>query len=137
MEGYSTGTSREDTSLIAPLLPPASTPAESSGLIDYAQLATAQKDCPDIERLLKDSSLHTKEFQTEGGSLFCDVSMGWSSLWFSRGVGGLSLRPCTPLLIRAFGLLEGWCQIDLFGPAWQQMASWCCCCQPCIWGKVH
>jgi hypothetical protein len=74
--GRSTGTSHEDTSLIAPLLPPASTSAESSGLIDYARLATAQKDCPDIQRLLKDSSLHIKEFQMEGGSLFCDVSMG-------------------------------------------------------------
>jgi hypothetical protein len=51
MEGCSPGTSPEDASLIAPLLPMPSTPAESSGLIDYAQLAMAQRDCPDVQRL--------------------------------------------------------------------------------------
>jgi hypothetical protein len=67
MEGCSPGTSPEDASLIAPLLPPPSTPAESSRLIDYAQLAMAHRDCPDVQRMLKDSLLHIREFQTEGG----------------------------------------------------------------------
>jgi hypothetical protein len=89
VECHSPGTSPEDASLIAPLLPPASTPAESSGLIDYARLAMAQRDCPDVQRLLKDSSLHFREFQTEGGSFFCDVSMGLVQRLVPKGVQGV------------------------------------------------
>jgi hypothetical protein len=138
MEGRSPGTSPEDASLIAPLLPPPSTPAEFSGLIDYAQLAMAQRDCTDVQRLLKDSSLHIREFQTEGSSLFCDVSTGLVRPLVPKGCRRSFFKALHSIAhpgIRASRRLVSarfvWPRVAA------DVASLSRCCQRCARGKVH
>ena len=67
-------------SISSPAPSPSRDPQSTASIVDFLEMARAQKTCPDVQKMQSSTSLRIHQLQVEGTSLLCDVTTVFSAV---------------------------------------------------------